>query len=129
MAWKFNRPPPLEPMWRAWVTATASLAGTWPIAHFWTSSRSGERLALLFMGPFYYILAFAIVSVVLSVVLPRIDAPGPRVAIIAGFFAVMGLSRGQLPLWEALLAAILALLQYLELERRASDERDLRDLL
>lgn len=128
MAWMSNRPP-LEPIWRALVTAIASLAGTWPVAHFWTTSRGMDRFALLFMGPFYYLLAFAIVSMVLSVVLPRIDAPGPRVAIIAGFFAVMGISRGELPLWEALLAAIFALLQYLELVRRASDERDLRELL
>jgi hypothetical protein len=129
MARKFDRPPPLEPMWRAWVTATASLSGTWPISHFWTTGQGMDRFALLFIGPIYYVIASAIVSVVLSVVLRRIDAPVVRVAIIAGFFVVMGISRGELPLWEALLAAILALLQYLELLRFARNERDLRDLL
>lgn len=129
MSWISNRLPPLEPMSRALITVIASLSGSWLVVHSWTISRGVERFVLLFMGPFGYLLAFAIVATILSVVLPRIETPGPRVAIIAGFFLVMGIIRRELPLWEFLLAAILALLQYLELVRRAADERDLRELL
>lgn len=129
MSWISDRAPPLEPMWRALITVIASLSGSWLVVHFWMISRGAERMAMLLIGPFYYVIVFMIVATILSVVLPRIETPGPRAAIIAGFFFVMGIIRRELPLWEFLLAAILALLQYLELVRRAADERDLRDLL
>lgn len=132
MAWISDQPP-LEPIWGALVTATASLAGTLPVAYSLMASSGMDIFLQLIYAPVYFIIAFGIVNVVLSVLLRRIDTPVPRaaiigVAILVLLLAVTVISRGGFPVWEPLLAAILALLHYRYLERNVSDEHDLREL-